>query len=165
MRSLGEWVPAPGAAPPRNPDGRGRSNTGCDDEPACLAVTSAADPYRPGACNIGQAEIARRRRVGILGVAAAVVLAAGLLVAGAPSPRAAGGAAPRRRFAGLLQARFRFCAAYGAAGLRNFGFLGRAERVDDPAARRADRARSAAIIAAAGVTGLAGALGLFRLPA
>jgi hypothetical protein len=36
--------------------------------------------------------------------------------------------------------------------------------VDDPAARRADRARSAAIIFAAGAVGLAGALVLVLLP-
>jgi hypothetical protein len=121
--------------------------------------------YRPGACNIGPAEIARRRRAGLLGVGAAVALAAVLLAVDAPAVARllvalplAGGAA------GLLQARLRFCAGYGMAGVRNFGALGQAERVEDPAARRADRAKAWAIAVAAGAIGLAGALVLVFLP-
>ncbi|HSW41197.1 MAG TPA: hypothetical protein VLM76_01665, partial [Patescibacteria group bacterium] len=78
--------------------------------------------YRPGACNIGRAEIARRRRAGVFGLGAAGVLAAALLLVDAPAAARwlvalplAGGAV------GLLQARFRFCAAFGLAGVRNFG--------------------------------------------
>jgi hypothetical protein len=121
--------------------------------------------YRPGACNIGPAEIARRRRAGILAVGAAVALAAVLLAVDAPSAARwlvalplAGGAA------GLLEARLHFCAGYGMAGVRNLGALGQAERVEDPAARRADRAKAGAIAVAAGAIGLAGALVLVLLP-
>jgi len=121
--------------------------------------------YRPGACNIGPAEIARRRRAGILGVGAAVALAAGLLAVDAPSAARSLVALPLAGGAvGLLQARLRFCAGYGMAGLRNFGALGQAERVEDPAARRADRAKAWAIAVAAGAIGLAGALVLVLLP-
>ena len=130
-----------------------------------IAHGAPSGEYRPGVCNIGPDEIARRRRSGMLGIGAALALAAGLLLVGAPTAvrwlvalPLAGGAA------GLLQARLRFCAAYGATGIRNFGSIGEGERVDDPAARRADRARSAAIIVAAGVIGLAGALVLVLLP-
>jgi hypothetical protein len=130
-----------------------------------IAHGRPSEVYRPGVCNIGPAEISRRRRSGILGIVAALALAAGLLLVGAPTAvrwlvalPLAGGAA------GLLQARLRFCAAYGATGIQNFGSLGQAERVDDPAAHRADRARSAAIIFAAGAVGLAGALVLVLLP-
>jgi hypothetical protein len=65
---------------------------------------------------------------------------------------------------GLLQARLHFCAAYGAAGVRNLGALGEAERVEDAAARRADRTKAVLIFLAGGATGLAGALGLVLLP-
>jgi hypothetical protein len=121
--------------------------------------------YRPGTCNIGPAEITRRRRAGMLVISAAGVLAAALLLVGAPGVARwlvalplAGGAVS------LLQARLRFCAAYGAAGIRNLGSLGQVERVEDPAARRADRAKAGLIILAGGASGLAGAALLVFLP-
>jgi hypothetical protein len=121
--------------------------------------------YRPGTCNIGPAEIARRRRAGMLGIGAAAALAAGLLLVGAPAVARGLVAVPLAVGAvGLLQARLRFCAAYGAAGVRNFGALGSTERVEDQAARRADRAKAGAIILAGGAIGLAGALALVLLP-
>lgn len=125
----------------------------------------ATGQYRPGACNIGPAEIASRRNAGIAGVAVAAALAGGLVVGGAPdwsrwlvALPLAGGAS------GLLQARLRFCAAYGFAGLRNFGPLGRASRVDDTAARRADRRRALQIGLASAAIGLIGAGLLVALP-
>jgi hypothetical protein len=122
--------------------------------------------YSPGACNIGPAEIARRRRSGWIGLGAAVALAAGLLVVDAPVVARWLVALPLAVAAiGFLQARFRFCAAYGAAGITNFGPLGSAERVADAAARRADRAKAFGIAAASGAIGLAGALLLVLLPA
>jgi hypothetical protein len=122
--------------------------------------------YGPGACNIGPAEIARRRRSGIVGLAAAATLAAVLLLVDAPVaarwlvalPLAVG-------TVGFLQAHFRFCAAYGAAGVRNFGPLGSTERVGDAAARRADRAKAIGITVASAAIGIAGALLLVLVPA
>lgn len=119
----------------------------------------AADPYRAGACNIGPAEIARRRRAGIVGIAVAVALAVALVVLGAPDwtrlavlPPLAGG------IISLEQARRRFCVAFGMAGVRNFGSLGTMERVEDDAARASDR-RAALVLTAQG-TALAAALTL-----
>ncbi len=121
--------------------------------------------YRPGACNIGPAEIARRRRAGYTGLAAAGVLAVALVALDAPTAARwlvalplAGGAV------GFLQARFRFCAAYGMAGVRNFAELGSVERVEDTAARRADRSRAVAISLAGAGIGAAGALAFVLLP-
>jgi hypothetical protein len=130
-----------------------------------IAYDTPPGEYRPGVCNIGPAEIARRRRAGIVALAAAVILAAGLILVQAPAVARllvalplAGGAVS------LLQARLHFCAAYGAAGIRNFGALGEAERVEDAAARRADRRKSGLILLAGGAIGLAGALVLVLLP-
>ena len=50
--------------------------------PALSASADAA--YRPGACNIGTYEIARRRRAGLVGVVVAALLAIGLLAVDAP---------------------------------------------------------------------------------
>jgi len=130
-----------------------------------ITYETAGGEYLPGTCNIGRAEIARRRRAGFVGIGAAAALAAGLLLVGAPGATRwlvalplAGGAV------GLLQARFRFCAAFGLAGIRNFGALGNLERVEDAEARRADRAKAIAIFLVAGVLGLAGAALLAVLP-
>jgi len=130
-----------------------------------IAFTTEADGYRPGACNIGPAEIARRRRTGWVGLGAAAVLAAALLIVDAPAAARWLVALPLAVGAiGFLQAHFRFCAAYGAAGIRNFGQLGTVDRVEDAAARRADRSKAVAIVLAGGAIGVAGALGLMLVP-
>jgi len=130
-----------------------------------IAFDEAPHVYRPGACNIGSAEIARRRRAGIAGLVTAVALAAALLIVDAPAaarwlvafPLVTGAVA-------ILQARLRFCAAYAAAGVRNFGALGSVERVQQAAARRADRAKAIGIFLAAGAIGLGGAFAFVLLP-
>ena len=130
-----------------------------------IAFTTSADEYRSGACNIGPAEIARRRRTGIAGLAAAAVLAAALVLLGLPVATRWLVALPLAVGAiGLLQARFRFCAAFGLAGVRNFGTPGTVDRVEDAAARRADRSMAVAISLAGGAIGFAGALILVLLP-
>ena len=100
----------------------------------------SAGQYRPGACNIGPAEIARRRRSAIVATGVTILVAIGILVAGLPSvarlalfPFAAAAAVT------WLQVIRRFCVAFGAAGIRNFGSLGSATSVEDAAARAADR--------------------------
>jgi len=116
--------------------------------PAPQATRAAQDSegrYLPGQCNIGPAEIARRRQFGHAG---AVVTLLGLLlvlVTTAPSwvrlllffP-AAGAAA------GYLQAAFHFCADYGWRGVFNFGRAGhnRTTEVEDADARKADRMKA-----------------------
>ena len=130
-----------------------------------IVFANPADGYHPGACNIGPAEIARRRRTGIVGLAAAALLTAALVLLGAPAATRWLVAIPLAVGAiGLLQARFRFCAAFGLAGVRNFGAPGTVERVDDAAARRADRTKAVAISLAGGAIGVAGALLLVLLP-
>jgi hypothetical protein len=119
--------------------------TGRSDQ---LTLASRVDQgdYRPGACNIGPAEIARRRRIGLLQLGAALGLAAVLVVIDAPAwtrialwPILAGA------FITLEQVRRRFCVAFGLAGVRNFGPLGHPQRVEDDRARAADR-RSAVVL-------------------
>lgn len=118
--------------------------------------------YVPGGCNIGPEEIALRRGVGW---AALVVTAAGLAVlvwaeAGVwwrlllfiPATASA---------SGFLQAHKRFCVRFSWLGVFNFGSLGQAERVVDPASRAKDRRQGLRIIAyAAGVGVLVVALSL-----
>jgi hypothetical protein len=135
-------------------------------------LTAAATPrpgtdaeYRPGVCNIGPAEIARRRRAGNVGTAAAVGLLLLLVLVHAPAPLrllvflpAAGAAS------GYLQAFFRFCAGFGARGVFNFGEIGRTDAVADPVARARDRAMAARIGLASAVVGVVAALAAVFLP-
>src|SRR6187455_570385 len=111
--------------------------------PSTFAATGAPSPipvasseYVPGVCNIGPAEIARRRRAGHTGVVAAIALLAILVVVGAPPiarllialPVAVGAS-------GYLQAWLKFCAGFGSAGIYNFGEHGSTQQVVDAEAR------------------------------
>ena len=97
-------------------------------------------PYRPGTCNIGPFEIARRRRFALFELGLAGVIAVALVVVGAPPvarlvvfPVLAGA------IVSIEQVRRHFCAAFAMAGIRNFGARADIEHVADPAAKAADR--------------------------
>ncbi len=112
--------------------------------------------YQPGVCNIGPAEIARRRRAGDLGAIATVVLFIALIALDAPPLTRLLVALPAAAAAsGYLQAWFRFCAAFGSRGIFNFGQLGQASAVADPEASARDRARATRIGLASLAIGLA----------
>ena len=123
--------------------------------------------YVPGACNIGPEEIARRQRVARIGLVATVALALALLALGV------GVGSPTRLLVGLpltgaaigwIQARRRFCMAYGLAGTFNLGAIGNMERVSSAAALAADR-RTALVIVAQGIAvGTIGAAAYFAAP-
>ncbi|MEI6156064.1 MAG: hypothetical protein WCP88_02550 [bacterium] len=121
--------------------------------------------YAPGACNIGPDEIARRRRVAIIGFIATLALGAVLLLVGTPA-----GDATRLLVAlpltgaaiGWIQAQRRFCMAYGLAGTFNLGKIGEMSRVSDLASLAADR-RTSMIIAAQGFAIGVGGAALFCL--
>lgn len=121
--------------------------------------------YAPGACNIGPDEIARRRRVALVGLVLTIAIAVALLAGGATGPVRLIVALPLTSAAiGWIQARRRFCMAYGLAGTFNLGAIGEMSRVSDQAALAADR-RTALIIAAQGLAiGVAGALLFLLLP-
>lgn len=102
--------------------------------------------YQPGVCNIGPAEIRKRRASGWVGLAVAV----GFLVLAF----ALGWAAPWRLLValpvflsaqGFLQAAFHFCVGFATRGLYNFGELGAEESVQDAEFRRKDQRKAALI--------------------
>jgi hypothetical protein len=131
--------------------------------PAPHPITTA--DYQPGVCNIGPAEIARRRRSGHIGLIASVVLLAILVAIGAPPlfrlllilPVAVSAS-------GYLQAYLKFCAGFGAAGVYNFGEVGTTDKVVDAAAKRRDRTKSFQISGASFAIGLAVAVVAVLLP-
>ena len=124
-----------------------------------------ASAYRAGACNIGPAEIRRRRAFGLFAAAVTVVLAVILVATGSPSWMrlliffSATGAA-----VGFLQARYRFCVSFAISGVSNFGPLGREDRVTDAADHRADLAVAVKILALSAAVGAVVAVGFALLP-
>ena len=112
--------------------------------------------YQPGVCNIGPAEIARRRRAGHIGLVAALALFAVLAAIDAPDWTRLLVAIPAIGAAsGYIQARLKFCAGFGSRGIFNFGDVGPTERVADDEDRARDRARARQIGAASIAIGLA----------
>lgn len=121
--------------------------------------------YRPGVCNIGPAEIARRRQSGHTGLIAAVILFGVLVAIDAPPLARLLVAAPAIIAAsGYLQSWLRFCAGFGSIGVFNFDDVGTTQRVVDAAARRADRRRAIQISLASFAIGIAVGLVAVALP-
>lgn len=131
---------------------------------AAVFEPAPPDRYAAGACNIGPAEIARRRRSGHVGAALTVGLLAVLLVLDAPPLARLLLAVPAAMAAiGYLQAYLRFCAAYGFWGAFNFGELGRRQAVADPESLARDRRRALQIALGGMGIGLVVALGAVAL--
>ncbi|WP_375407645.1 hypothetical protein [uncultured Amnibacterium sp.] len=117
--------------------------------------------YIPGVCNIGPAEIQRRRNGGIgAAVATGAVLAATVLT-GAPKPLRLIAILPAAGAAtGFIQAATHFCAGFGMRGVFNVGDTGGTDTVEQAEFRAEDQAKAKRIIAAslaigAGVGGAA----------
>jgi hypothetical protein len=128
-----------------------------------IALVDDGD-YGAGACNIGDAEVRRRRDAGIVGAAAAAVVAVALVVAGAPAGWRLVVAVPAFfSVLGFAQARSRFCVAFALAGVREAG-PGGGRRLVVATDRPADLRK--AILMVIGSAAIAGAIGVaFALPA
>jgi fatty acid desaturase len=100
--------------------------------------------YIPGVCNIGPAEIGRRRRAGWIGAAATVALWAILWIFKVPAQWRLFLFFPASMAAtGFLQSALHFCAGFGMRGIFNFGpVVGLTESVEQTEFRRKDRAKA-----------------------
>jgi hypothetical protein len=113
--------------------------------------------YVAGACNIGPAEVALRRRSGHVGLATTAVLGAALIRSDLPRPWRLALALPAAgAAAGYLQAHHRFCADFGYRGVYNFDRPARRPQAQVPTeqARQQDRRRALQIGAASAAIGL-----------
>jgi len=115
-------------------------------------------------CNIGPDELARRRRSAIVFTGVAAVIAVALVALHVPPlvrlsifPFAAGAAVT------WLQVVHRFCVAFGALGVENFGRLGQEHGVD-PGQRAADRRRATQLILEGSLIGAVVAFAMAVLP-
>ena len=125
------------------------------------------DPgYRPGACNIGPAEIRARRLSGHVGLAATVGLVGALIVFGHdPAWRLLAFIPATGSAAGYLQAAMRFCVNFGWRGVVNFGDrIHDTTPVTDPAAAAADRRRALQLMLLSAAIGVVVAVTAYLLP-
>ena len=104
--------------------------------------------YLPGVCNIGSREIMRRRAVGIAALVFAMISGYTLYAADDLAKSARWGVFfPLFVSAiGFIQARNKFCLAYGLAGTFNFGKIGDMERVFDAESKKSDRSKALVIL-------------------
>jgi len=116
--------------------------------------------YQPGVCNIGGAEVKRRKRVAQLGAIFFILFAIYAVVNNISSSASAVAFFPAMLAAvGYVQARKKFCFAFGLMGTFNFFELGKISKVAAPADIAADRKQALSIIfqslaLAVGATGL-----------
>ena len=98
------------------------------------------DQYIPGSCNIGVREIRRRQLVGGIGLFLTISTILGFYHQHASHLARFGTFLPAVvMFMGYLQARKKFCLAFGLSGLFNFGKLGGTTRVISDSDRKIDR--------------------------
>jgi hypothetical protein len=127
-------------------------------------VTAPARRSIAQRCNIGPAEVARRRRSAIIGSVVITIMVVAVLALHVPPvgrlllwPVATGVAVT------WLQVVHRFCVAFGARGLENFGRLGQQHGVD-AGIRAADRRRALQVILEGALIGLVVTLVVVAIP-
>lgn len=111
----------------------------------------ASDAYRPGVCNIGPREVAKRRAFGVAGIAVAIAL--GALLVAIDAPALARGLVVLPLWGGTIsleQARRKFCAGFATAGIRSVPGSDATERVGDAADLATDRAAARRLVAYCG---------------
>lgn len=111
-------------------------------------MSETSNGYLPGVCNIGSREIMRRRAVGIAALVFALISGYTLYAADDLTKSARWGVFfPLFVSAiGFIQARNKFCLAYGLAGTFNFGKIGDMERVFDAESKKSDRSKALVIL-------------------
>lgn len=111
-------------------------------------MSESSGSYVPGVCNIGSREILRRRAVGIAALVFAAISAYTLFVTDDLNKSARWGVFfPLLASAiGFIQARNKFCLAYGLAGTFNFGKIGDMQRVFDAESKKSDRRKAVGIL-------------------
>ena len=122
--------------------------------------------YRPGACNIGSAEIARRKRAGWIGLGATAVLGSALVLFHVPALWRLSLFVPSLFAAtGFLQGFMRFCAGFGMRGVFNFGpQVGKTKDVEQAEYRRKDKQKALQILGYSALIAMVVATAIFFLP-
>ncbi len=121
--------------------------------------------YTPGVCNIGNGEIRRRQLVAVIGYALALASFVTMISTNAAHRARWGLYLPLLVGSiGFVQARKKFCLAYGFMGTFNFGKLGQISKVQAVDDKKQDRITALTILLQAAVLALALNAILFFLP-
>jgi hypothetical protein len=121
--------------------------------------------YVAGSCNIGKGEIRRRQTVALIGLF--IVFFSASTILGTDQSRSVRLSIflPAMIFAvGFIQARKKFCLAYGLAGTFNFGKLGSISKVQSEEDKKADRKTAINIFIQSALLAAAITLVFFALP-
>ena len=103
--------------------------------------------YVAGTCNIGENEIRRRKIVAIIGLVITLISLYAMVKTNAPRISRFGIFFPLMiTSVGYVQARSKFCLAFGFTGTFNFGKLGDLSRISDPLSKAADRVTALTIL-------------------
>jgi len=126
----------------------------------------ANQEYIPGVCNIGPAEISRRRRAGWIGTGASVLLLLLFILFSAPPIYRLIIFLPVTSAAsGFLQAYFHFCAGFGFKGVYNLVKpAGQTETIQQKEFRKKDRQKALQITGLSVLIGLLFAAVSYYLP-
>jgi hypothetical protein len=104
--------------------------------------------YQAGVCNIGGAEVKRRKQVAKIGATFFIITAIYLILTGANSVSAAFAFLPAMLASvGFVQSRKKFCFAFGLMGTFNFAEAGKMSKVVSKEELSADRRMALSIIA------------------
>lgn len=121
--------------------------------------------YIAGSCNIGKGEIRRRQTVALIGLFSIFFLASTILGTNQSRSVRLSIFLPAMIFAvGFIQARKKFCLAYGLAGTFNFGKLGSLSKVQSEEDKKADRKTAINIFVQSFLLAAAITLLFFALP-
>ena len=128
-------------------------------------MMTAKAEYVPGVCNIGPAEIRRRRQSGWIGLGVTILLWGAFLVFRVPAPWRLLLFFPAMMSAtGFLQAALHFCAGFGVRGVFNFGSeIGRTDTVEQAEFRLKDRRKARLISLYSVLAGIATAIAAYFL--
>lgn len=128
-------------------------------------MMTAKAEYVPGVCNIGPAEIRRRRQSGWIGLGVTILLWGAFLVFRVPAPWRLLLLFPAMMSAtGFLQAALHFCAGFGVRGVFNFGSeIGRTDTVEQAEFRLKDRRKARLISLYSVLAGIATAIAAYFL--
>ena len=121
--------------------------------------------YGAGSCNIGKGEIRRRQTVALIGLFLVFFSASTILGTDQSRSVRLSIFLPAMIFAvGFIQARKKFCLAYGLAGTFNFGKLGSISKVQSEEDKKADRKTAINIFIQSALLAAAITLVFFALP-
>jgi hypothetical protein len=128
-------------------------------------MLSIMTEYKPGVCNIGSAEIAKRKHAGWIGAGVTAILGLVIFWLRVPAVWRLSLFVPAFFAAtGFLQGFMHFCAGFGMKGVFNFDQVGQTEKIEQEEYRTRDRRKAQQILACSALIGIVVALASFFFP-